>query len=227
MNLCSTNTATFLPASAVVSIAAPRWPIVAADAAPEGVTVADKKRRGQDRNCAAGSPSDAGARDRTATMADAPLPLESSEPSPMERLFPTLTAAQIARVEAHGHRRRTTAGEVLVEIGDRTVPFFLIVSGEVRILRVSGTTETVIVSYRSGQFLGEGNIIAGRRALMRAQVIAPGEVIELDRVQLLALVQTDAELGEILMRAFILRRAELIARGLGDVVVIGSAHCAG
>jgi thioredoxin reductase (NADPH) len=62
---------------------------------------------------------------------------------------------------------------------------------------------------------------------MRAQVSQAGEVIELDRAQLLALVQTDAELGEILMRAFILRRAELVAHGLGDVVVIGSAHSAG
>ena len=44
----------------------------------------------------------------------------------------------------------------------------------------------------------------------------------MDREHLLALVQTDAELSEILMRAFILRRAELIARGLGDVIVIGS-----
>ena len=52
-------------------------------------------------------------------------------------------------------------------------------------------------------------------------------MIELDREQLLALVQTDAELSEILMRAFILRRVELIAHGLGDVVVIGSTHCAG
>ena len=63
--------------------------------------------------------------------------------------------------------------------------------------------------------------------MARIRVSEPGEVIELDREQLLALVQTDAELSEILMRAFILRRVELIARDLGDVVVIGSTHCAG
>jgi len=63
--------------------------------------------------------------------------------------------------------------------------------------------------------------------LSRLRVSEPGEVIELDREQLLALIHTDAELSEILMRAFILRRSELIARGLGDVVVIGSVHCAG
>ena len=55
----------------------------------------------------------------------------------------------------------------------------------------------------------------------------PGEVIEVDRDKLLALVQTDAELSEILMRAFILRRVELVTQGIGDVVLIGSAHSAG
>ena len=72
-------------------------------------------------------------------------------------------------------------------------------------------------------------MISGRRTLVRLRVSEPGEVIQLDREPLLALIQTDAELSEILMRAFILRRLELIARHLGDVVVIGSAiapgHC--
>src|SRR5262249_39634328 len=67
----------------------------------------------------------------------------------------------------------------------------------------------------------------GRRAIARLRVSEPGEVIELSRADLLALVQADAELSEILMRAFILRRLELIARDFGDVVVIGSAHDGG
>ena len=53
-----------------------------------------------------------------------------------------------------------------------------------------------------------------------------GNVIELDRQHMLTLVQSDAELGEILMRAFILRRVELIAAGVGDIVLIGSTHSA-
>src|SRR4030095_6282621 len=67
----------------------------------------------------------------------------------------------------------------------------------------------------------------GRRALVRARVSEAGEVIQLSRDQLLQLVQTEAELGEIVMRACILRRVELIAHGFGDVVLIGSTHCAG
>jgi thioredoxin reductase (NADPH) len=148
-------------------------------------------------------------------------------PSPEERLFPTLTTAQITRIAPRGRRRAIAPGDVLVEVGDRVVPFFVLVSGEIQALRPSDGTETLIVTHRPGQFSGEGNMITGRRSLARLRVTEPGEVIELDREQLLALVQTDAELSEILMRAFILRRRELIAGGFGDVVLIGSTHCAG
>src|SRR6266545_1092360 len=152
-------------------------------------------------------------------MTDPLLPLTPRAASPTERLFPILTAAQIVRIAAHGRRRPITRGDVLVEVGDKAVPFFVVVSGEIQILRPSGATNTLIVAHGAGQFLGEGNMITGRRALMRAYVSEPGEVVELERDQLLALVQTDAELSEILMRAFILRRSELIAAGLGDAVL--------
>jgi thioredoxin reductase (NADPH) len=153
-----------------------------------------------------------------------PLGVTVSRP---ERVFPTLTPKQVARIAAHGHRRSTTRGEVLVEVGDRAVPFFVVVVGEIEVLRPGTAAETLIVKHRSGQFSGEGNMITGRRAMARLRISEPGEVIQLDHDQLLALIQTDAELSEILMRAFILRRLELIARDLGDVVVVGSMHCAG
>ena len=144
-----------------------------------------------------------------------------------ESVFPTLTPQQVSRIAAHGQRRSTARGEVLVEAGDKTVPFFVVLSGELQALRPTDTAETLIVSHHPGQFSGESNMISGRRALGRLRVTEPGEVIQLDREQLLGLIQTDAELSEILMRAFIQRRLGLIARHLGDVVVIGSTHCAG
>ena len=87
--------------------------------------------------------------------------------------------------------------------------------------------ETLVAVHGPGQFTGEVNMLSGRPALVRARASEPGEVIELDREHLLALVQTDSELSEIIMRAFILRRVELIAHGLGDVVLVGSNHCSG
>jgi thioredoxin reductase (NADPH) len=154
----------------------------------------------------------------------APLAAAVSRP---ERVFPTLTTAQIERIASLGRRRAIAAGEVLVEVGQRPVPFFVVLSGEIQVLRPSAGTETLIVTHRAGQFTGEGNMLSGRRALARTRVSEPGEAIELDREQLVGLIQTDAELSDIFMRAFILRRIELIAGGYGDVVLIGSTHCAG
>src|SRR3989454_9570900 len=62
--------------------------------------------------------------------------------------------------------------------------------------------------------------------MARIRARQDGEVIQLDRESLLALVQTDAELSEILMPAFILRRVELLAQGIGDATLVGSSHSA-
>ncbi|HXY42464.1 MAG TPA: FAD-dependent oxidoreductase [Vicinamibacteria bacterium] len=153
-------------------------------------------------------------------------PAAATVPRP-EHVFPTLTPQQLSRIAAHGRRRPTADGEVLVEAGDRAVPLFVVVSGELQVTRAGEGGETLIVSHHPGQFSGEVNLISGRRAVARLRVSQPGEVIQIDREQLLALIQTDAELSEILMRAFILRRVALIAGDLGDVVVIGSRHSSG
>jgi thioredoxin reductase (NADPH) len=157
-----------------------------------------------------------------------PAPLiQPSGAAPAEQMFPTLTPAQIERIAAHGRVRPTRPGEVLVEAGDPVMPFFVVKTGRLEIVQPSGAAPTLVAVEGPGQFSGEVNMLSGRRALFRIQATEPGEVIELQREQLLALVQTDSELGEILMRAFILRRVELIAHGLGDTVVVGSTHCAG
>lgn len=107
------------------------------------------------------------------------------------------------------------------------IPFFVVVSGELEVVRPSGATETIVTVNRSGQFTGEVNTLSGRRNLFRLRVTKRSKVIELDRHRLLALLQTDIELGEILMRAFILRRVELVAAGVGDFVLIESTHSGG
>jgi thioredoxin reductase (NADPH) len=143
-----------------------------------------------------------------------------------EQTFPTLTAAQIARVAAHGRLRRVELGEVTSRVGDHP-PFFVVTSAELQIVRPAETGATLIATVKPGMFTGEGGILAGRRALATTSVTEAGEVIEMDRDALLKLIQTDSELSEILLRAFIFRRLELIARGFGDAVLIGSNYCAG
>ena len=156
-----------------------------------------------------------------------PAPTVSTPSSRTDRIFPILTPQQVARIAAHGSMRPIRRGEILVEPGDQAVPFFVIAAGQIEIVRPSGTTETLVALQGPGQFTGEVNMLSGRRSLIRARATEPGELIELDHDNLMALVQTDPELSEILMRAFILRRVELIAQGIGDVVLVGSVHCAG
>ena len=158
-------------------------------------------------------------------MTDRTLPVPLTQASGMERMFPTLTTAQIERIATHGRVRPIRPGEVLIEAGDQIVPFFVVTRGQVEVVRSSGTTETLVAIHGPGQFTGEVNMLSGRPALLRVRVRESGEVIELDRERLLALVQTDSQLGEIIMRAFIVRRVELIAHGLGDVVLLGSNYC--
>jgi thioredoxin reductase (NADPH) len=146
--------------------------------------------------------------------------------SPLEHVFPRLTPEQIARVAAHGRARRVEAGEVLLAQGD-SARIFVITAGTVETVRGTGDVEEIIVVHGVGSFTGEMAILSGRRGLARTRARESGEVIEVDRPQLMALVQTDSELSEIIMRAFILRRLELIARGSADVVLLGSRHSAG
>jgi thioredoxin reductase (NADPH) len=141
--------------------------------------------------------------------------------------FPVLGSDQLARLAAHGRARPVRAGEVLLEVNDPHPRIFVVVSGRIEVLRVKEDREEAFVELGPGQFTGELNLLSGRRALVRISVKDSGEVAELDREQGLAVVQRDSELSEILMKAFILRRTELVAQGIGGVVLVGSDHCAG
>jgi len=141
-----------------------------------------------------------------------------------DQIFPILTPAQLARVARLGRVRAVASGEVLVREGDPGVPFFVVKSGRIEVVANSGGSERVVVVHGPGAFTGEAHTLSGRPALFRTQAAADGEVVELDRERLLNLIQTDGELSEIFMRAFLLRRVELVAQGVGNVVLIGSLH---
>jgi thioredoxin reductase (NADPH) len=143
-----------------------------------------------------------------------------------EYLYPTLTPAQLARIAPHGRRRQVARGEVLVQSGEQTTRLFIVESGRIDVVRPSASEE-VVVSFSPGMFTGEATMLTGRRGLAQIRAGADGDVIEVGRDDLLALIQTDSELSAMFMRAFILRRVELIARGVSDVVILGSTHCQG
>jgi thioredoxin reductase (NADPH) len=147
-----------------------------------------------------------------------------SMPSRAEQTFPTLTPAQIARLAAHGRVRRVEPGEALVNAGEQNSRFFVVTAGRIEVLRQSQAGEELVTVHQPGQFSGEIAMLSGRRGFVTIRAPEAGEVIEIGRDQLLSLVQSDSELSDILMRAFILRRVEMIAHGIGDVAVVGSMH---
>ncbi len=152
-------------------------------------------------------------------MSGAPFQVERPE-----QTFPTLTPEQIARIEHLGIRRKVKRGELLFDQGSEGVSFYVILSGALEVVRPIKNREDTIVVHRPGQFTGEITLLTGRRSLARGRVLEDGEVIELSGEVLRTLVQTDSELSELLMRAFILRRISLIKWGWGDVLLLGSHH---
>jgi thioredoxin reductase (NADPH) len=160
-------------------------------------------------------------------MSDTYPPLKSTLSAGMESVFPTLKAAQLERMAAIGRIRQVESGEVLVEAGRKNAPIFVVKTGQVEVVQPSGPTEKPVALFTSGQFTGEISALFGRSILVRVRAKEAGEVIEIDREHLMQFLQTDTELSDIFIRAFILRRVELIAQELGDVVLLGSDHSPG
>ena len=153
-------------------------------------------------------------------MAVSPLHVERRE-----QIFPTLTESQLQRISRFGTRRTVKDGEVLFKQGDDGAHFFVVLRGALDVVQPQGETETLIVRHEPGNFSGETAMLAGRRALATGRFRGDGEVVDIPPEGLRNLIVADAELSELLMRAFILRRVALINNHFGDAVVVGSRHC--
>jgi thioredoxin reductase (NADPH) len=145
-------------------------------------------------------------------------------PDRQAEAYPVLTPAQIDRLRPYGNIRSVRAAEVLFEPGKSGMSCFVVLSGKLDIV-VSGLSgEQVFVTYGPGQFSGEVVLISGARALSRGRVAEPGEFLEIGADALRTLIAKDAELSDIFMRAFLVRRVAMISGGLGNAAVLGSQH---
>ena len=142
------------------------------------------------------------------------------------QMFPTLTEAQIARAQPYGTMRKAEQGDILFRPGDTSIPFFILISGKLDILQPTFDGERLVTTHGPGAFTGELNMISRQPSLVLGRVSGPGEFLELTSDGMRLLIARDAELSEILMRAFILRRLELVSHNLGDVILLGSRHSA-
>jgi thioredoxin reductase (NADPH) len=139
-------------------------------------------------------------------------------------LTPNLTAMQIDRIRPFAREREIRTGEILYEPNDNEASFFVVVAGEIEILNTDATGAQVVISYGPFQFSGEMTTISGRRSLFRARVSQPGTCLELSAKNLRSLIAKDAEISELLMHTFLVRRLYLVGRGQGNAVVLGSRY---
>jgi thioredoxin reductase (NADPH) len=155
-----------------------------------------------------------------------PPDLVPASPEQTAAMFPKLDDGQIARLSAFGTQRDARAREVFLELGDLHHGIFIVLSGKIEVIRVSGGAETVLHVLGPGEFTGDVNLLSGRGTLIRGKAVEASTLLEIDRANLRHIMQTDAALGEKLLNAFLLRRVYLISNSVGDAVLIGSNHSA-
>lgn len=143
-----------------------------------------------------------------------------------EQTFPVLTTAQIARLAPMGVEEEVEDGTIVVEQGQTDVPFIVVLAGALEIVSMRSAVEHSVTTHDVGHFTGELTLLARGRSLVRARARGETRLLRIDGAALRALVQTDGELSEILVRAFILRRVGLLSEGYGDALLVGSAGSA-
>jgi thioredoxin reductase (NADPH) len=153
------------------------------------------------------------------------LPRENAR---FEQTFPTFTAAEIARVERFGEKRRYGHRERIAETGKPSPGMIVIISGQIAITQRDGLGHvSPVIDFGPGNFLGETGQLSGRASFIDAH--AEGEVtaIVIAPEQLRRLLIAEAELGERIMRALILRRVNLIQSGIGGPLLVGQPSLPG
>lgn len=139
-----------------------------------------------------------------------------------EQTFPTLTPQEIERMRRFGEVRRFADGEALFETGKPGPGMFVVLSGSVAITQRDGLGRvTPIIDQGPGQFLAEIGQLSGRMALVDGHAEGAVETLLIAPEKLRALLVAEADLGERIMRALILRRVNLIQEGAGGPVLIG------
>jgi thioredoxin reductase (NADPH) len=161
------------------------------------------------------------------TRADESTPSSHAFPR-YEQTFPTLTPQEIARVRRFGEPRSYRHGERLFETGKPGPGMFIVMSGHVAITQRDGFGHvTPIIDQGPGQFLAEIGQLSGRVALVDGHAEGDVETLLISPERLRALLVAEADLGERIMRALILRRVSLIRDGAGGPVLIGPSDSAG
>ncbi len=154
--------------------------------------------------------------------------LDLTDPYTREpQIYPHLSDEMAGRITAYGQQERLAGGTIVFERGQRGVDFFLVVDGAIEILDTDAHEDAhVITRHEAGQFTGELDLFNDREILVTGRAAADTTVIRVRRADFRRLVSAEADIGEIMMRAFILRRTGLLRHAQGGVVIVGSGHAA-
>jgi thioredoxin reductase (NADPH) len=149
-------------------------------------------------------------------------PIPAVETPDSAGAFPRLSEDQIQALAARGRTRSTSEGEVLYSEGDRGCDFFVVLSGLVALAESYGTRDQRVVGVHGhGRFLGGLGLLTGRAMLLTAVVREPGEVLAVPLPELYELVAKDPALGDLILRAYLIRHSVLIGLGAG-LRILGS-----
>jgi thioredoxin reductase (NADPH) len=143
-------------------------------------------------------------------------------PTELEVAFPTLSEQDLAALAGRGHTRNVRAGEILFAAGDRGYCFYAVLEGSIEIVDVSGDEPRTVVVVHAGQFTGEVNLFTEQAALVTARAAEDGRVLELSRAELRHVIDQSAELGETILKTFLMRRQLLLSSGYAGVRIVGS-----
>ena len=139
-----------------------------------------------------------------------------------DQMFPSLKAEEIDRIRRFGDLAHAQAGAVLAKAGEVSPGLMVILEGRARISRRDAQDEShVIVEHEPGQFIGELAQLSGRPSLVDVEALTDLEVLRIKPDRLRAVLIAEAELGEKIMRALILRRVGLLETGAGGPIIIG------
>ena len=142
------------------------------------------------------------------------------------QMFPVLSDEHIRIVDRYGETSERAAGEILFEVGDERTDFYVVCSGCIEIVRPGVGGDETVTTHRAGEFTGEVDMLSQRRSLVRGVVGSGGTFVRLDRASFERLLAENADVSEIMMRAFILRRVSLIENDGGGLVLVGAGSSA-
>jgi CRP-like cAMP-binding protein len=139
--------------------------------------------------------------------------------------FPELSPEMMRRVAAYGEEEEFGEDKLLFERGQRSIDFFLLIDGEIEIFATNARSgRTVLYTYKPGQFSGELNLFNSRQVLLSGLARAGTRVVRVVNADFRKLISGEPDIGEIIMRAFILRRVGFIRHSQGGVLLAGHRH---